>query len=136
MRAVTGLPGEDVASNLAIVTFINGRLSILSTVNTMQETAVKSRPIEMGCLESKNVITTDGRMIGVLTGAYMDTSNWSVTSLVVELEKDVVSELNVKKPLLRTAKVTVPTSTVLNIADVVQLNTDMANLSTIVAQPS
>jgi sporulation protein YlmC with PRC-barrel domain len=102
----------------------------------MQETTVKTMPLEMGCLESRNVITTDGRMIGVLSGAYMDTSSWTVTSLVVELEKDVVAELNVKKPLLRTAKVTVPTSTILNIADVVQLNTDMANLSTILAQPS
>lgn len=104
----------------------------------MQETttAVKSKPLEMGCLESRNVITTDGRMIGVLTGAWMDTSNWTITSLVVELEKQVVDELNVKKPLLRTAKVTLPTSIVMNIADVVQLNTDVSNLSTIVAQPS
>lgn len=133
---MAGLPGEGTASIMAIVTFINGQNSILSNVSTMQEIAVKSRPIEMGCLESKNVITTDGRMIGVLTGAWMDTSNWTITSLVVELEKDVVAELNVKKPLLRTAKVTVPTSTVLNIADVVQLNTDMANLGTILAQPS
>ncbi|MDW5562513.1 MAG: hypothetical protein SA339_04730 [Methanomassiliicoccus sp.] len=104
----------------------------------MQEstTAVQSKPLEMGCLESKNVITTDGRMIGVLTGAWVDTTNWTVSSLVVELEKDVVEDLNVKKPLLRTPKVTLPTSTVQRIADVVQLNTDMTNLSTIVAQPS
>jgi sporulation protein YlmC with PRC-barrel domain len=101
----------------------------------MQETTVKSKPLELGCLESKNVITTDGRMIGVLTGAWMDTSNWTITALVVELEKDVVEDLNVKKPFLRTAKVTVPTSTVLNIADVVQLNSDMTNLGTILAQP-
>jgi sporulation protein YlmC with PRC-barrel domain len=102
----------------------------------MQETTVKSKPLEMGCLESKNVITTDGRMVGTLTGAYMDASNWTVTALVVELDKDIVNDLNVKKPLLRTAKVTIPTSTVLNIADVVQLNSDMANLGTILAQPS
>jgi sporulation protein YlmC with PRC-barrel domain len=102
----------------------------------MQETTVTSKPLEMGCIESRNVITTDGRMIGTLTGAMIDTSNWTITSLVVELEKDVVADLNVKKPLLRTAKVSVPTSAVLNVADVVQLNTDMANLSTMLAQPS
>ena len=121
---------------VAIVTFINGWIPLLRPVNTMQETTVTSKPLEMGCLESKNVITTDGRMIGVLTGAYMDTSNWMITSLVVELEKDVVDELNVKKPLLRTAKVSLPTSTVKNIADVVQLNTDVTSLGAILAQPS
>lgn len=89
----------------------------------------------MGCLESRNVITTDGRVIGVLSGAYVDPNNWTVSSLVIELEKEVVSQLNVKKPLLRTAKVTVPTSIVRQVADVVQLNADMSNLSTILAQP-
>lgn len=102
----------------------------------MQETTVTSKPLEMGCVESRNVITTDGRMIGTLTGAWMDTNNWTITSLVVELEKEVVEALNVKKPLLRTAKVSIPTSAVLNVADVVQLNTDVANLSTMLAQPS
>jgi sporulation protein YlmC with PRC-barrel domain len=102
----------------------------------MQETTVTSKPLEMGCIESRNVITTDGRMIGTLTGAWIDTSTWTITSLVVELEKEVVDALNVKKPLLRTAKVSIPTSAVLNVADVVQLNTDVASLSTMLAQPS
>lgn len=102
----------------------------------MQETTVTSKPLEMGCIENRNVITTDGRMIGTLTGAWIDTSNWTITSLVVELEKEVVEDLRVKKPLLRTAKVSVPTSAVLNVGDVVQLNTDITNLSTMIAQPS
>jgi len=102
----------------------------------MQETTVTSKPLEMGCIENRNVITTDGRMIGTLTGAWIDTSTWTITSLVVELEKDVVEDLRVKKPLLRTAKVSVPTSAVLNVGDVVQLNTDITNLSTMLAQPS
>lgn len=102
----------------------------------MQETTVTSKPLEMGCIEGRNVITTDGRMIGTLTGAWIDTSTWTITSLVVELEKEVVDALNVKKPLLRTAKVSIPTSAVLNVADVVQLNTDVASLSTMLAQPS
>ena len=53
---------------------------------------------------------------------------WTVTALIVELNKEVVDELNVKKPILRTARVNIPTSYVQNIADVVQLNTDVASL--------
>ncbi len=90
----------------------------------------------MGCLENKNVITTDGRIVGVLSGAWVDTSTWTVTSIIIELEKNVVDELNVKKPLLRTAKVTVPTSTVLNIADVVQLSTGFGGLGSVLNQQS
>jgi sporulation protein YlmC with PRC-barrel domain len=97
--------------------------------------AVQSKPLEMGCLESKNVITTDGRVVGVLSGAYVNTSDWTISSLVIELGKEVVSELNVKKPLLRTAKVSVATSIVKQVADVVQLKIDMAGLSTILAGP-
>ena len=47
--------------------------------------AVQSKPLEMGCLESKNVITTDGRVVGVLSGAYVNTSDWTISSLVIEL---------------------------------------------------
>ena len=91
-------------------------------------TVTTQMPLELGCIEDREVITTDGRNIGTLTGAWVDLGTWSVTALVVELKKDVVDELNVKKPALRTAKVNIPTSYVKNIADVVQLNTDVGTL--------
>ncbi len=91
-------------------------------------TVTTAMPLEMGCIEERDVITTDGRNIGKLTGAWIDIGTWSVTALVVNLNKEVVDELNVKKPVLRTAKVNIPTSYVQNVADVVQLNTDVATL--------
>jgi sporulation protein YlmC with PRC-barrel domain len=97
----------------------------------MQETptVTTTRPLEMGCLEDRDVITTDGRNIGTLTGAWVDLGNWSVSALIVNLNKEVVDELNVKKPVLRTARVNIPTNLVKNIADVVQLNADIPTLS-------
>jgi sporulation protein YlmC with PRC-barrel domain len=96
----------------------------------MQETptVTTTKPLEMGCIEDREVITTDGRNIGTLTGAWVDLGTWTVTALIVELNKDVVDELNVKKPALRTAKVNIPTNYVKNIADVVQLNADVPTL--------
>lgn len=99
-------------------------------------TVAATKPLEMGCIESRDVITTDGRNIGTLKGAWLDLSNWTVTSLIIDLNKEVVSELNVKKPMLRTASVTIPTKYVSNVSDVVQLNTDVATLSTAISVPS
>ena len=95
----------------------------------MQETSTQNRPLEMGDLEDRDVITNDGRVIGTLTGAWIDTNNWQVASLVIELRKEVVDELNVKKPVLKAARINLPTSYVERVADVVQLNTDMGGLS-------
>ncbi|MBI0584249.1 MAG: PRC-barrel domain-containing protein [Methanomassiliicoccus sp.] len=102
----------------------------------MQEpVSVSKTNLELGCIGKKDVITTDGRNIGTLSGAWIDTTAWTVISLVVDLNKDVVSELNVKKPILRTAKVNVPTANIKNIADVVQLNSDITNLGSILTSP-
>jgi sporulation protein YlmC with PRC-barrel domain len=97
----------------------------------MQETPVMTatQPLEMGCISDREVITSDGRNIGTLTGAWIDLNTWTITSLIVELKKDVVEELNVKKPIMRTARVNIPTSYIKTISDVAQLNTDIATLS-------
>lgn len=96
----------------------------------MQQTTAQSRALELGCLEDRNIITTDGRMIGHLKGGWIDTNAWTVSSLVVELNKDVVDELNVKKPILKQARINLPVSYVKQVADVIQLNVDMSSLST------
>lgn len=95
----------------------------------VQETTTTNRPLEMGDLEDRDVITADGRVIGQLKGAWIDTNNWQVASLVVDLRKEVVDELNVKKPVLKAARINLPTSYVQRVADVVQLNTDMGGLA-------
>jgi sporulation protein YlmC with PRC-barrel domain len=86
------------------------------------------KPLEMGCIEARDVITTDGRNIGTLTGAWIDMGTWTVGALIINLNKEVVDELNVKKPVMRTARVNIPVSYVKNIADVVQLNADVPTL--------
>ena len=92
-------------------------------------TTTKSKPLEMGCVEERDMITSDGRNIGQFKGVWLDVSNWNVSSIIIELDKNVVEELNVKKPMLRSAKVSVPITYVKTIADVVQINTDISGLS-------
>ncbi len=91
-------------------------------------TITATQPLELGCLEDRNVITTDGRIIGTLSGAMIDSSTWKVSSIVVDVHKDVIDELQVKKQMLKTPKVHIDTSMVSNVSDVVQLNVPLANL--------
>ena len=57
-------------------------------------------PIELSSIERKHVITKDGRNLGDMVGSNIDTAKWTVMSLVVELHKDMVKPLNVKKPFI------------------------------------
>ncbi len=96
---------------------------------TTTTTTAQGPPIEAGCLDKRNVITSDGRIVGELTGAYIDPVSWTVTGLVIEVNKDVMDELNMKKPMLRTPKAMIQTSLVNVVSDTVQLNVPTANLA-------
>jgi|UPI00036784DC sporulation protein YlmC with PRC-barrel domain len=80
-------------------------------------------------MEPREVLTTDGRVIGNLLGGWIDPSNWTVSDLVIELDKRAVEELAVKKHALRSSKVRIPTSRVKIFSDVVQLDADIGTLS-------
>lgn len=80
-------------------------------------------------MEPREVVTTDGRVIGHLLGGWIDPSSWTVTDLVIELDKRAIDELAVKKHVLRTSKVKVPTKNVAIFSDVVQLDSDIGALS-------
>ncbi len=92
-------------------------------------TTTEGQAVEVGCIDKKDVITTDGRNIGELTGAYIDVNSWAVTGLLVEINKDIVDELNMKKPMLRTAKAKIMTNLVRVVSDTVQLNVPMTDLA-------
>jgi hypothetical protein len=64
----------------------------------------------MGCLEDRNALTSDGRNIGILTGAWIDLNIWTSASLIVEIKKNAMDMLKVKKSILRTARANIPAS--------------------------
>jgi hypothetical protein len=53
--------------------------------------------------------------------------------VIVKLEKAILDELNIKKPIFRTPSVSIPVSLVSSISDVVQLNTDFVGMMGIIA---
>jgi sporulation protein YlmC with PRC-barrel domain len=81
----------------------------------------------------RNVLTTDGRRIGQMTGVLVDTSTWKVQAIVVKLEKAILDELNIKKPIFSTPSVSIPVDLVSKASDVVQLNGEFSSLIGILA---
>jgi sporulation protein YlmC with PRC-barrel domain len=87
-------------------------------------------PIELSSIERKHVITKDGRNLGDMVGSNIDTGKWTVMSLVVELHKDMVKPLNVKKPFMSRAKIKIRTDQIGAVGDVIQLSMDLDTLRT------
>lgn len=121
----------------------------------MQESTTAMKNIELGKLDSRDVYSEDGRLVGVLKGILVDTAGWTVPQLVVEVNKKVLDDLNLTKPMLSTyvnvhsphvksfmdelnlkkpgtVLVNVPTTHVRSISDVVQLSSDLASVGSIV----
>lgn len=85
-------------------------------------------PKEMSNEEKKHVITKDGRNLGEMVSYNIDTSKWTVTSLIVELHRDMIKPLNVKKPFMKKATIRIRTDQVDSVGDVIQLGMDLETL--------
>ena len=79
--------------------------------------------------ESRDVITRDGKNIGVVRGFLIDT-DWKIPNLVVEVRREILDEAGIeqKHKIINVALVNLPTSYIDVASDVVQLNTDLASL--------
>ena len=84
--------------------------------------------VELDQVDIKRVITKDGKDIGVVSACNLDPGTWRINSLIVEVEKGIARELEIKKRLFRGPRITVQTNLVSTLSDVAQLNIDMAEL--------
>lgn len=84
--------------------------------------------LEVGCLKEKDVITKDGRRIGVLTGAEIDAESWKVQTVIIDIEKEMIEPLGLEKSMLKGTKIKISTSLIGLVGDIVQLNVDFKYL--------
>jgi len=84
--------------------------------------------LELNVTERKDVITKDGKKIGTLVGANVDAKTWTVLTLVVEVFKEVIEDLKIKKSVLKAPRITLKTDIVNVVGDVVQLSVDIKEL--------
>jgi sporulation protein YlmC with PRC-barrel domain len=78
--------------------------------------------------EKKQVMTTDGKIVGVMAGCVVDNTNWSVVTLSIELSKEVSDFLGTKGTMLKSPVVGINPSRVGTVGDAVMLNVSLGDL--------
>jgi sporulation protein YlmC with PRC-barrel domain len=73
-------------------------------------------------LESKEVISKDGAVVGKTTNAIIDTSQWRVISLEVNLDDKIAEDLEMKK-MFRSTTLPIPIDQVDAVGDTILLKT-------------
>ena len=88
-------------------------------------------------IEGKEVLGKLAHLVGKVSGLEIDTTNWKVTHLVLDVEKKAVEDLGLKKPLIGSAKATVPTEMIHAISDrIILKNESIDELKSVIKQKS
>ena len=85
--------------------------------------------IKFSELSGKDVISQDGREIGQVSDIALDSSSWRIDTLVVKLERDLLESFHMKKPLIGTQTIQIPTSHVSGVGDKVILHKKLEELT-------
>ena len=83
-------------------------------------------------IEGKEVIAGKARILGKVIGVEVDTETWKVTNLQLDLDKNVIEDLGLKKPMLGSVKITFPVEIVDGISDKIILKETTDQLKTII----
>ena len=82
-------------------------------------------------LNGKEVVGTEGYILGEVDGVDIDLNTWQVNAFYVSLNDNATAELGFKKMLLSKIKVCLPTQLVKSVGDVITLNEPIRNLEDI-----
>jgi sporulation protein YlmC with PRC-barrel domain len=85
--------------------------------------------MELSSEEKKRIISKDGRELGTLAGSTIDTTKWTVLSIMVDVPKEQAKVLGIKKKLLKPVIINVSTDLIAVVGDVIQLRLDMKELA-------
>jgi sporulation protein YlmC with PRC-barrel domain len=82
-----------------------------------------------GSIVDTRVVARGGRHIGYVDNfIFAPEKNWTITCMMVKLEKTVLSDLGLKKPRLGTPTIKILTEDIKTVGDMVMLNIDMKEL--------
>lgn len=76
----------------------------------------------------KQVLTRDGREIGRVQTLQIDPETWRVMSIGVKVARERLEDLDLRRPLLGSQSILVPTGEITAVADVVMLSRDLPGL--------
>jgi sporulation protein YlmC with PRC-barrel domain len=86
--------------------------------------------MDMGKLNWKKVVTSDGVAIGEVQGGDIDTNSWQVTHVHVGLNDATLKEFGLKKPFLGQVFICLPVDMVQAANDAVTLKESLEELKT------
>jgi sporulation protein YlmC with PRC-barrel domain len=82
-------------------------------------------------LKGKEVIGTEGYLLGEMSDLHVDFDTWQATAFYVILSDEAVAELDLKKPFFRKLTVCLPTELIKVVGDVITLTAPVRNLKDI-----
>jgi len=84
--------------------------------------------VELGKLNWKKVLTSDGVEIGELEGGELDTKSWQVTHVHVGLNDDALREFELTKPYLGQVLICLPVEMIQAVNEKITLNKSLQEL--------
>jgi len=75
-------------------------------------------------IEGKEVIGKQAHLIGKVSEIEFDTKTWKVTHVCVDVNKNIVEDLGLKKPTIGTVKATIPVEIIDAISDRILLGNE------------
>jgi sporulation protein YlmC with PRC-barrel domain len=84
--------------------------------------------VELGELNWKKVVTSDGVLIGQMEGGRVDTKTWQITHVNIGLNDEALKEFDLKKPFLGRILICLPIDMVKSVDDVVRLKQSLQEL--------
>jgi sporulation protein YlmC with PRC-barrel domain len=84
--------------------------------------------VELGELNWKKVLTSDGFVIGQLEGGKLDTNSWQLTHVNIGLNDEALREFDLKKPFLGRVLICLPVNMIKSVGDTVTLKQSLQEL--------
>ena len=79
-------------------------------------------------LRGRTVISADGSAIGSLAALFIDSADWRVESIRIELQKDIADRIGASRTLLHRGTIELPVSFIQSVGDAVVLSIDVEKL--------
>ncbi len=78
--------------------------------------------------DGMKVLSLDAKDVGEVSGLEVDTKNWKVTHIHIELTDNAIKGLNIRKPLIGKVNICFPVGFIQKVGDVITLARNLDGL--------
>jgi sporulation protein YlmC with PRC-barrel domain len=87
-------------------------------------------------LRGRTVISAEGRALGQVAGFELDSEDWRLSAITVDLSSDIADELGAPRSLFHKAAMSIPAGQLSSVGDAVLLRASVAQLRARIAGAS